>query len=385
MARDTVDVCRQLTSLLDGAIGCYQTAAQPMDLTVVPVLVDELVEAAIARLADLADSFGVLVVKEGPAQLAANVDPTLVTAAIEQLIAQALRTSPPKGVVAVTYASHGANVLVAVSDQGPELSDTELRQLANLDIGEVSEGAVVTDLGTTLAQCRSLLIGQGGYADIESAAGHGTTRYMVVPAAAPREASETCADNPGIELAVREGDPIAPDSDRLSGADSRSSTMMIYSERFGEIEIETADLLHFPAGIIGFSGETDFVLVRKDDLGAVAWLQSIKTPYLALPVVSAHLLSSKFPDVPVERIAERAGLGSEPEELAVLVVVSAPPGQPATVNLMAPIVVNATTRVGAQLLVEETRFTTRELFVLPPTGAAVAPAEKIAAVNSAAE
>jgi flagellar assembly factor FliW len=73
----------------------------------------------------------------------------------------------------------------------------------------------------------------------------------------------------------------------------------------------------------------------------------------------------KYPDVDIVSYAEAAGLGQSLDELAVLVVLNAPPGIPATVNLVAPIIVNATTRKGAQLLLEGSRFTTREIFMLP--------------------
>ena len=62
---------------------------------------------------------------------------------------------------------------------------------------------------------------------------------------------------------------------------------------------------------------------------------------------------------------EEAGLEGPEDALAVMVVLCALSGQPATVNLLAPIVVNATTRRGAQVILEGTRFTTREMFVLP--------------------
>jgi flagellar assembly factor FliW len=62
-----------------------------------------------------------------------------------------------------------------------------------------------------------------------------------------------------------------------------------------------------------------------------------------------------------------------------MAVLSAPRGGPATVNLMAPIVVNASTRKGAQVHLEGTRFSTRELFVLPKAEANEGPAARDAA------
>jgi flagellar assembly factor FliW len=141
--------------------------------------------------------------------------------------------------------------------------------------------------------------------------------------------------------------------------------MIVNTRRFGEIEIEPREVLHFPVGIAGFPDERAFILVRTRETGHIAWLQSARTPTLALPLVSAHAFGSAYPDVAFMPIAEKAGLGSNLEDMAMMVVLSAPQGQPATVNLLAPIVVNTETRIGGQIFLEGTSFGTREFFVLP--------------------
>jgi len=72
-------------------------------------------------------------------------------------------------------------------------------------------------------------------------------------------------------------------------------------------------------------------------------------------------------------VAEKAGIVGEEQEFAVLAVLSAPRGQPATVNLLAPLVINSVTRAGAQVFLEGSRFTTRELFVTPQPSQPPAP------------
>jgi len=146
-----------------------------------------------------------------------------------------------------------------------------------------------------------------------------------------------------------------PDSHDTCGADEL--------RRFGSIEIDEGSVLQFSHGIIGFPEEREFVLIPHSTTGFLAWLQSVRTPGLALPVVSAHAFGEKYPDVPVEAAAEAAGVGSADDDVALMVVLCAPQGQPATVNLLAPIVVNATTRTGAQIVLDGSRFTTRELFI----------------------
>jgi len=141
--------------------------------------------------------------------------------------------------------------------------------------------------------------------------------------------------------------------------------MNIESQRFGTIEINDDELLSFPAGVIGFPTEQKFALVPHHGSGYIAWLQSVSTPGLAFPVVSAHAFGDRYPDVPVLGAAVEAGLQGPDDALAVMVVLCALANQPATVNLLAPIVVNAATRTGAQVILEGTRFSTREYFALP--------------------
>ncbi|MBM4362748.1 MAG: flagellar assembly protein FliW, partial [Deltaproteobacteria bacterium] len=141
--------------------------------------------------------------------------------------------------------------------------------------------------------------------------------------------------------------------------------MKISTSRFGAVDVDDAEVIRFPRGIIGFPSETTFVLIPHGEEGLVAWLQSTASAEVAFPVVSAHALPVEFPDVPLDELADRAGLGRGGEDLALLAVLCALPGQPATVNLLAPIVVNAATRVGAQVFLEGSRFTTQELLAVP--------------------
>jgi flagellar assembly factor FliW len=142
--------------------------------------------------------------------------------------------------------------------------------------------------------------------------------------------------------------------------------MQIETTRFGCVEMSEQDLIHFDGGIIGFPRERSFALIPHAGSNAIAWLQSATTPELAFPVVSAHGLVADYPDVPLSRAAEKAGILGDPDRLAALAVLSAPTNQPATVNLLAPVLIDSTTRRGAQVFLEGSRFTTRELFVTPP-------------------
>lgn len=142
--------------------------------------------------------------------------------------------------------------------------------------------------------------------------------------------------------------------------------MNLKTRRFGEIEIQEEHLINFPAGLIGFPLIRSFVLLSNQSPGEIGWLQSVDEPSFSIPVVSAHALVHNYPDVPLSLVSELAGLGPDTDSLAMVVVLTALPDCPATVNLLAPLLINTDTRMGAQAMLDGSRFTTREPFALRP-------------------
>lgn len=136
--------------------------------------------------------------------------------------------------------------------------------------------------------------------------------------------------------------------------------MKIESQRFGTMDVAEDQLIRFADGMIGFPEEKEYVLLPHGQSESIGWLQSTENPALAFPVVSAHDVTANY--IGLDALINAAGLGSNREDVAVMAVLSAPQNGPATVNLVAPIVVNATTRNGAQILLDNSRFSTREIF-----------------------
>lgn len=162
--------------------------------------------------------------------------------------------------------------------------------------------------------------------------------------------------------------------------------MIINSERFGSIELDDASAIQIPSGIIGFPKERRYALIPHGSTGAVAWLQSLDNPALAFPLVSAHALPMDYPGMDISAAAAACGITANADDLAVLVVLSAATGLPATVNLLAPIVIDTRTRQGAQILLEGTAFSTREMFRMRPANQVTAEgATEAEAARDAAE
>jgi len=146
----------------------------------------------------------------------------------------------------------------------------------------------------------------------------------------------------------------------------RGSVMIVESERFGTVDIDEADLIQFPAGIIGFPGEHHFVMIQTRESALVGWLQSVTSAWFALPVVSLDVIDVDMTHFDLTDIAKQAGLSGREATLAVMVVLNVSALAGASVNLVAPIVVDAETRSGAQILLDATKYSTQEPFLVRP-------------------
>ncbi len=130
--------------------------------------------------------------------------------------------------------------------------------------------------------------------------------------------------------------------------------IQIANTRFGDITVEESSPITFPRGIIGFSEELSFVILEREN-GPVAYLQSLRTPRLALPIIDSSMLSPAYPDAPREELAAQVGI--DPKNMAVLVVVHVnPEDKRLRANLLAPIVVDVENRRAWQLILDPERY-----------------------------
>jgi flagellar assembly factor FliW len=125
--------------------------------------------------------------------------------------------------------------------------------------------------------------------------------------------------------------------------------------RFGNISFEDSAAIEFPRGIIGFSEETRFAILEREN-GPIAYLQSLKNPKLALPILDASLLQPDYPDGSKEELA--AMVNATVENLAILVVVHVDKSDRSLrANLLAPIVVDSEARKAWQIILDPEKYT----------------------------
>lgn len=138
--------------------------------------------------------------------------------------------------------------------------------------------------------------------------------------------------------------------------------MKINTSRFGRLKIERSKLIFFKSGIPGFENLNKFVLLPQGDSGVYFWLQSVENPDVAFLVVNPFIF---FPDYDIE-IPEADVCELELnnlDQILVFVIITIPPEdiRRATVNLLAPVIINTQNKKGKQVVLEGTRYTTRHL------------------------
>jgi flagellar assembly factor FliW len=139
---------------------------------------------------------------------------------------------------------------------------------------------------------------------------------------------------------------------------------LAHTHRFGALEYDESSVLTFPAGLPGFDGQPLFTLVGQPELAPVVFLQSLNAPelcFLAAPVlaIDAHyILALTREDL------ERLGLDPLRQpvlnvNVLCLALLCTPENGPVTANLLAPIVVNLDTRIAAQAVRTDQRYSHR--------------------------
>lgn len=144
--------------------------------------------------------------------------------------------------------------------------------------------------------------------------------------------------------------------------------MRIVSSRFGPVEVDGNTLLRFPRGLVGFPQWRRFVLMPEVLKPPFQVLQSADEPDLALVVIDPRAVEPGY--VAAVRAEALAGLGirtqrqAEQARVLGLVTLGRDPAA-ATVNLRAPLVINPHLRLGAQVILEDDRYSIRHP-LLPP-------------------
>jgi flagellar assembly factor FliW len=124
--------------------------------------------------------------------------------------------------------------------------------------------------------------------------------------------------------------------------------MEVTTSRFGRITVEADDIIRFPTGLLGLEDCREWVLLADTQNDALAWMQCIDRPTVALAVVCPRRYVPGYQ----MRIARRelTPLQLNDVKRAKVLLILGKTDRAITLNLKAPIVLNLDQRLGRQVI-----------------------------------
>ncbi|MET0888407.1 MAG: ATP-binding protein [Mycetocola sp.] len=170
-----------LSSLVTDLLDVSRLQAGALAVAILPVDVDDVVLPALDEL-DLGPSRVDLdLALDAPAALA---DPGLLQRVLVNLLANAVRFSPPGERVRLSTSSFGGTVQIRIADRGPGV-DTERLDDIFVPFQRLGDTDNLTGLGLGLALSKGFTEGMGGTIRAESTPGGGLTMVVALRAAGP--------------------------------------------------------------------------------------------------------------------------------------------------------------------------------------------------------
>lgn len=131
--------------------------------------------------------------------------------------------------------------------------------------------------------------------------------------------------------------------------------MTIKTKTMGDVAIDERQVIKFPAGLIGFEDFTDYALLDAPQK-PYFYLQSLQSQDLNFILLDPFLFRPDYSVDAPEEYTNQLGIKT-PEDALVLVLVTVPPGGgTVTANLVGPLLISRTTRLGVQLVLADPRW-----------------------------
>ncbi len=147
----------------------------------------------------------------------------------------------------------------------------------------------------------------------------------------------------------------------------RNNNMKTTQTRFGEVEYNPENLLHFPAGMIGFPTLQDFIVMPNKKEGPLFWIQSVDDSEIAFVLTDPTNFFLNYKII-AENLERNTLHIDKDDECYILSVVTVHQDKKITLNLQAPILYSPKTNRAVQVILENSEYQPRT--PMPGTGTA---------------
>jgi flagellar assembly factor FliW len=143
--------------------------------------------------------------------------------------------------------------------------------------------------------------------------------------------------------------------------------MILSTLRFGELEIQEQEIVIFQYGLPGFEHLRQFVFVMPDTPLPFAFMQSVEQGETAFIVADPFLFFSDYDFELNESDKDELGIDKVEQVRVWSIVTVRERIEEATLNLLAPVVLNASAKRGKQIILGGTEYQTRHRIPLVST------------------
>lgn len=134
---------------------------------------------------------------------------------------------------------------------------------------------------------------------------------------------------------------------------------MEHPEKLKDTKHGSFTKIHFKDGLYGFDDVKDYILLQEENAGAIWSLQAAGRQYPSFIVVNPSLLVKDYKLTLEKNDVKALGNPAESDICCLVIAVIKKNLPDSVVNLKSPIVVNATTREGKQIIMEDSNYPVR--------------------------
>ena len=138
-------------------------------------------------------------------------------------------------------------------------------------------------------------------------------------------------------------------------------TIKLNTAKFGEVEVSKDTIFEFISPIIGFKDLKTYTIIDYKPDSPFKWLQSTEDMELAFPITLCSFFGIDYQfDIPDEE-AQKLEITSG-DDVFVCNIANIPSSNPqgATINMLAPIVINIVNKKAMQIILKNTEFEVRK-------------------------
>lgn len=135
--------------------------------------------------------------------------------------------------------------------------------------------------------------------------------------------------------------------------------LKVQTTSFGELEINEQDVIKFKQGIPGFEHLHDFFIVRLDEEVPFAYMIALEEPNFSMIVSDPFIFYPEYNLKLSDELQEELRIEDKSDVFVWCTVTIKEDLQSATINLLAPLVINAKERLAKQIILNHSDYKTK--------------------------